>query len=82
MGVLGFPASGVPLLRPNGDADGGFRRERVSRQILTGVRRRKNRSRLSGVVSVFPVIGHAGIAENKLDQFGETSFGANIVRED
>ena len=39
-------------------------------------------SRLSGVVSIFPVIGHAGVAENESDQFGEACFGANIVRQD
>src|SRR5271155_126658 len=41
----------------------------------------KANSRLSCVVSIFPVIGNAGIAENKSDQFGKTRFGANVVRE-
>ncbi len=36
-------------------------------------------SRLSGVISVFPVIRHAGVAENIADQFGKTCLGANIV---
>ena len=37
---------------------------------------------LSGVVPVFPVIRHAGIAENEPDQIGEARLGANIVRQD
>lgn len=39
----------------------------------------KANSRLSCVVSIFPVIGNAGIAENKPDQFGKTCFRADIV---
>src|ERR1700680_5140545 len=38
-------------------------------------------SRLSRVVSIFPVIGYASVTEDKLDQFGEACFGANVVRE-
>ena len=34
------------------------------------------------MVSVFPVIGNAGVAENKSDQLGKTCFGADVVRED
>ena len=41
----------------------------------------KANSRLSCVVPIFPLIGHSGIAEDEPDQFGETSLGANIVRE-
>ena len=36
-------------------------------------------SRVSGVISVFPVIRHAGVAENKADQFRKTCLGPNIV---
>ena len=39
-------------------------------------------SRLSGFISIFPVIRHAGVAENKPEQFGETCLRANIVGED
>ena len=42
----------------------------------------KANSRLSGVVSIFPVIGNAGVAEDEPDQIGETCLGANIVRQD
>jgi len=42
----------------------------------------KANSRLSCVVSIFPVVGHAGIAEDKSDELGEARLGANIVRED
>ena len=34
------------------------------------------------MVSIFPVIGNAGIAENKPHQFRKTCLGADIVRED
>ena len=39
-------------------------------------------SRLSGVVAIFPFIGHAGVTEDESDQFGEARLGANIVRQD
>src|ERR1039457_5080076 len=35
-----------------------------------------------GVIAVFPVIGHAGVAKNEPDQIGEARLGANIVRQD
>jgi hypothetical protein len=34
------------------------------------------------VVAIFPVIGHAGVAEDEPDQIGEARLGANIVRQD
>jgi hypothetical protein len=39
-------------------------------------------SRFACVVSIFPVVRYAGVAEDKPDQFGEARFGANVVRED
>src|SRR5882724_6512470 len=39
-------------------------------------------SRPSGMVAVFPVIGHARVAEDEPDQIGEACLGANIVRQD
>src|ERR1700733_8464172 len=39
-------------------------------------------SRFPGVVSIFPVIWHARVAQNKSHQSGETCFGPHIVRED
>lgn len=39
-------------------------------------------SRLSSVVAIFPVIGHAGVAQDEPDQTGEARLGANIVRQD
>src|ERR1700683_1118106 len=39
-------------------------------------------SGLPGVVAIFPVVGHAGIAKNEPDQVGEARFGANIIRQD
>src|SRR5450432_1084736 len=37
--------------------------------------------RLAGVVAVFPVVRHAGVAEDELDQVGEVGFAPNVVRE-
>ena len=34
------------------------------------------------MVSIFPVIGHTGIAEYKPDELGEARLRANIVREE
>ena len=34
------------------------------------------------MIAIFPVVGHAGFAEDERDQFGEGRFGANIIRQD
>jgi hypothetical protein len=34
------------------------------------------------MVTIFPVIGHAGVAEDEPDQIGKARLGANIVRQD
>ena len=34
------------------------------------------------MIAIFPVVGHAGVAEDEPDQIGEARFGANIVRQD
>ena len=34
------------------------------------------------MIAIFPVVGHAGVAKDERDQFGEGRFGANIVRQD
>ena len=34
------------------------------------------------MVAIFPVIGHAGVAEDEPDQIAEARLGANIVRQD
>ena len=34
------------------------------------------------MVAIFPVVRHAGVAENEPDQLGEARLGANIVRQD
>ncbi len=39
-------------------------------------------SRPSGMVAVFPVIGHARVAEDEPDQIGEARLRANIIRQD
>ena len=39
-------------------------------------------SGFSGAVAIFPVVGHARVAEDERDQIGEAGFGANIVRQD
>ena len=34
------------------------------------------------MVAIFPIIGHAGVAEDEPDQIGEARLGTNIVRQD
>ena len=34
------------------------------------------------MIAIFPVVGHAGFAEDERDQVGEGRFAANIIRQD
>jgi hypothetical protein len=38
--------------------------------------------RLSSVVTVFRIKGHASIAEDELNEFTEAGLGANVIRQD
>src|SRR5690349_17736382 len=45
-------------------------------------RRRETNLRLSGAVAILPLIRHARLAEDELNQIGKARLRANIVRHD